>query len=368
MIQSTAETLERMYTMSTKTLLSLATIALFAATAKADSISAGESSDSWFAVDASEANISGSGWTGPVSGSVEVSATIDVDTAATDPLKYALPGNKLSATRISISGYIKGIVLNAATPANDLYSGTVPRAALVAVDAATDCWYAWHCTDATTPSSEQGAWVQMTGPTPEEGTDYYVTIEFKKDEGQNKIRYGVSTTTTPTWLTSASTGEDGWMDNAKDYSTMEAVGLAGYGSFGDFGGLVVKAITIDTSNIDEDAYGKITAETNLDEKKNVGDKLTIRQAILLGLDSPSDDPIPSPVQTGDDFLGFTISNADLDKYGTDAYVTLEVYEVEDPSDDISAGTLKGSGSADGTVKVSPEKSGVRYYKTKIIFH
>lgn len=356
--------------MSTKTLLSLATIALFAATAKADSISAGESSDSWFAVDASEANISGSGWTGPVSGSVEVSATIDVDTAATDPLKYALPGNKLSATRISISGYIKGIVLNAAAPANDLYSGTVPRAALVAVDAATDCWYAWHCTDAT-PSSEQGAWVQMTGPTPEEGTDYYVTIEFKKviEEAveKNKVRYGIGET--PVWLTcEGTTDANGWMDNAKEYSTMEAVGLAGYGSFGDFGGLVVKAITIDTSKVPTDTYGSIDGGTDLSSYKKEGDKLTIGQALILGMANPSDDPIPAPVQTDDGDLGFTISNANVGAYGDSSYATLEVYEVDAPNADISEASPTATGTVGNTVKIPAKSSGVKYYKTKIIFH
>ena len=347
--------------MSTKTLLSLATIAFFAATAKADSISAGESSDSWFAVDASEANISGSGWTGPVSGFVEVSTTIDVDTAATDPLKYALPGNKLSATSIRIDGTIASLTRNATTPGDDVFSTTVPQAAMIASDD-DGMWHLWHCTDA---DAEAGEWVTSTATAPADAaTDVHVAIEFKS----GYVRYGTVSGGTTTWLTDDAENPAGWLSNAKNYSNIARVGLAGYGSFGDFGGLVVKAITIDTSKVPTDTYGAIDGETNLSSYKKAGDKLTIGQALILGMANPSDDPIPAPVQTDDGDLGFTISNANVGAYGDSSYATLEVYEVDAPNADISEASPTATGTVGNTVKIPAKSSGVKYYKTKIIFH
>lgn len=338
--------------MSTKTLLSLATIAFFAATAKADGvstvISTTESTSDWFTI----------------------STPINADTAPENPVKQLLAGianaSTNGASRIEITGQLTSLVLNAGAPSG--YTSEYPQAAIVGVDDTNDRWYAWRRTGASA-----GSWVEMTGtaggdyPTPEEGHAYGIIIEFNT----TSVRYGVVVESNPVvWLTANDvTDSSGWMTKAGSLYDIAAVALAGYGTMSASNGFAIKTVTIDTDKIAEasSAYDDVTAG-NLDEKVSDSAKLTRRQAILLGLPSPLDNPVPAPVQTGDDFLGFTISNADLDKYGTDAYVTLEVYEVEDPSDDISAGTLKGSGSADGTVKVSPEKSGVRYYKTKIIFH
>lgn len=347
--------------MSTKTLLSLATIALFAATAKATTgVSAGESTNLWFTASAASTD----GWTKPDGCTATASAgAISVDTAADNPLTRLLSDiantSTNGASRITITGTMTGLTLNAGAPSP--YEGTLPQAAIVAVEGSpNNYWSAWHCT-----TSSEGAWVAMTGDAPSEEGNAAITIEFQ----DAKVRYGIGAT--PTWLTHTEgsvTDGAGWMTNGKNFKDILKVGLAGYGTFGDSNGFAIKEVTIDTSKIDKDAYGEITAETNLDEKKKEGDKLTIRQAILLGLDSPSDDPIPAPVQTSDGFLGFTISNADLDKYGTDAYVTLEVYEVDSPSADISEATPTATGAADSTVKVSPNNSGVRYYKTKIKFN
>ena len=325
----------------------------------------------WFDVTAASAEIpetDTSPWDIPSSGeATKVSSLIKVDTAAADPLKYTPATVDATATKVRIVGRMENIVLNASVP--DKYTGTLPQAALVAVDGDTDdYWYGWHCTEA-----DDGAWVQLSGATPVEGDsgDYDVVIEFTKVSTQNKVRYGIGAT--PVWLTcEGTTDENGWMNSSKAFTAMTAIGLAGYGSFGDFGGLVVKSVTIDTTSealaaaIEANRYSEADLATN---EPQVANGLTPQEAVLLGLPTQSEKPVPAPVQTGDDFLGFTISNAKLDRYGTSAFVTLEVYEVDSPDAVISEGTKPtASGAADSTVKVSPDDKRVRYYKTKIKFN
>lgn len=345
--------------MTTKTLLSLAMVGLFAATAGADSISAGTSTNAWFAVVASSATISGSGWTVPETGGTATAdgTYINVDTAANNPLKYALPIDQLSATGIVIEGVISSLTRNATTPI--AFSETLPQAAIAASDA-DGKWYVWHCTEAN-----NGEWVATTTSAPSDGSTVNVVIEFVS----GYVRYGIVGNDSTTYLQDTSNAKidvNGWLSNAKDFTAIANVGLAGYGSFGNFDGMVVKSITIDGSKIPE-SYGTVTQE-NINTKSSESAKLTIGQALVLGMANPTDDPIPAPVQTDDGNLGFTIGNANVGAYGTTSYATLEVYEVDSPDASIAAATPTATGTVGDTVKLPAKSTGVKYYKMKIKFH
>ena len=345
--------------MTTKTLLSLALVSLFAATAGADSISAGTSTNAWFAVVASSATISGSGWTVPETGGTATAdgTYINVDTAANNPLKYALPIDQLSATGIVIEGVISSLTRNATTPI--AFSETLPQAAIAASDA-DDKWYVWHCT-----AADNGEWVATTTTAPSDGSTVNVVIEFVS----GNVRYGIVGNDSTTYLQDTSNVKidaNGWLSNAKNFTAIANVGLAGYGSFGNFDGMVVKSITIDGSKIPA-SYGTVTQE-NINTKSSESAKLTIGQALVLGMANPTDDPIPAPVQTDDGNLGFTIGNANVGAYGTTSYATLEVYEVDSPDASIAAATPTATGTVGDTVKLPAKSTGVKYYKMKIKFH
>ena len=353
--------------MTNKVLLSLATVALFAATAKADSYQT-ESSTNWVTVTAASAVIpdaTGDTWVIPSSGRASRTGSyIDTDTGVADPLKYILSGvDALGPTTIRITGQIQDIVLHASAP--DPYSGAIlPQAA---IGATASAWYAWHCT-----AAQEGSWVEMTGvAAPNENDDPVITIEFKA----NYVRYGIGDT--PTWLTcNEVTDSNGWMDNAKTFTDISAIGLAGYGHFGDINGFAVKTITINTTDavltaaIDAGKFAAITEE-NIDQKAE-GATLTRRQAIILGMDSEKTEPFVAPVQTSGvnaGNLGFKIGNANIGKYGADAaYTTFEVYELDSLNDDTP--TQKASAEAGGTAYVpTPSvEDGVKYYKIKIKFN
>ena len=339
--------------MNSKVMLSLATVALFAATASAYDF---ETAKSWLSVDADSADVNAAPWdkTALSGGTVSTEgSTVDVDTASANPLKYALSGvlSNIPAGKetISITGELKGLVLNAEAPAP--FTGTLPQAAITAVDAATDYWCAWHCT-----GESAGAWVQMTGATPVEGSDYTVTIEFKA----GYVRYGIGAT--PTWLTHTAdfvTDEDGWMLNAKTFGALNAVGLAGCGSFGDFGGMAVKTVTIDTL-----PTGVTAEEYDTNPDKELANGLTTRQTVLLGLESASIKPFAAPVQTTDsNTLGFTIGN--VVKGNVKGYVTYTVEEYSDAACTSKTGSSAETDAGEQATITAPSE--VKYYKIKINF-
>ena len=369
MVQSIARIWERVNTMENKTLLSLAVIGLFAATANADGTPyTVESTNSWFSVSAAGALIPDATteqWTIPSPGTAGKSGSyIAVDTDMTDPLRYNVSGaSTLGATRIRITGKISNLFLNAGIPSD--YTSGVPQAAIVAVDDTTDAWYGWHCT--TTSSGEDGDWVLLSGSTPEETHDYDVVIEFKS----GLVRYGIGST--PIWLTHTEGGvtdANGWMLNAKTFTAMNAIGFAGYGTFGDFEGkgFEVSTITIDTSNAALAASG-INVDNLTSEKLNtVGDNgLTLWETLTLGLASTATEVYTAPVQTADsDKLAFTIGSAEVGKYGTSGTtVTFDVYECD--ANGVISGKSVGtpgdfSNDYTATVNVPTE---VKYYKIKI---
>lgn len=337
--------------MSNKFLFSLAMTGLLVATAGADGTTTTvESTNLLFSVTASSATISGTPWTSPTSGTASrTGSTIDVDTAASDPLKYA--GTFSGATRYRVKGNMT-VTLNASVPDNTVFGETLPKAALVAVAGSpNNKWYGW----------DGDSWVDLSSgitTAPAEGTSYNVAIEFFVESSQLKIKYIVGNES-QTVTTSESA-----------LPTLTYVGLAGYGSFGDFAAIGYEEfeVVVPAANVDavKEAMqiSEITSET-LNTKGSNG--LTVWESIVLGLESPSTKPYTAPVQTSGDALGFTIGNVDTAKYGaTGATVTFDVVECNsDGSNEQAIAGETANNVAAGETATVTAPSGVKYYKIKI---
>ena len=335
--------------MTNKVLLSLATVALFAATAKADaSAYAVETTNSWFTTEANAAN-----WTGEGVVVLNGTGVVCVDTSADNAATNSISAVPSGVSNVRITGIIANLCRSASVPAE--YSDPLPQASITAVDGDTDAWYVWHCTNTT-----QGAWVQMTGATPEEGNPYDITIEFKN----GYVRYAVGNA----WLEN---NENSWITNAQNFAAITKVGLAGFGQFGEVAGLTFESfeLVVDDSafsamgiNTDDKTPAEISAALN--EKGTNG--LTKWESAVLGLDNSSTKPYTAPVQTSGNTLGFTIGNAAIGTYGdTGATVSFDVYECN--ADGTVSGESRATGNADNsyTATVTPDSSAVKYYKIKI---
>lgn len=337
--------------MSNKFLFSLAMTGLLVATAKADGTTTiVESTNLLFSVTAASANIPVTDtepWDIPTSGTASrTESTIDVDTAASDPLKYA--GTFSGATRYRVTGNMT-VTLNATVPANTVFGETLPKAALVAVAGSpNNKWYGWN----------GSAWAELTGiNAPVEGDSYNVAIEFFVVDSDLNIKYTVGS--------QSKTLVD---SSVHALPSAISVGLAGYGSFGDFAALGFKEyeVTIPEESLEAacKAMG-IEGTVTADKLNALGENgLTKWESIVLGLESPSTKPYTAPVQTSGNTLGFTIGNVDTDKYGaTGATVTFDVYECNAQGVIIDE-TPAGTADAGSTAEVSAP-SGVKYYKIKI---
>lgn len=353
MIQFIAKTRERVIAMSNKFLFSLAMTGLLVATAGADdTITTVESTNLLFSVTAASANIPVTDtepWDIPTSGTASrTGTTIDVDTAASDPLKYA--GTFSGATRYRVTGKMT-VTLNAAVPADTVFGVTSPKAALVAVAGDTNKWYGWDGDSWEDLSSG------ITTP-PVEDAQYNVAIEFFVVDSNLNIKYTVGSLSQT-------------LEHSSDTELPGAfsVGLAGYGSFGDFAALGFKEyeVTIPAESLEAacKAMG-ITDGVTADKLNALGENgLTKWESIVLGLESPSTKPYTAPVQTSGNTLGFTIGNVDTDKYGaTGATVTFDVYEYDIGEQTLGDKVTATSVAAGSTAEVTAP-SGVKYYKIKI---
>lgn len=336
--------------MTTKTLLSLATVALLAATAQATTV---ESTTEWLDVDASAANLDGTGWTKPSAGTATRDAeTINVDTAIGDPLKYtkAAPSG---CTSYRITGTLSSVTLNATVPTQSDFGGTLPVASLVAV--ADNKWYGWHLT-----GESAGAWVALTGDGPtEDGNPASFTIKVTT----NKVSYTVGTTVSGTF------------DNAKGTELSGVVGLAGFGSFGDFSAVGLEEFEM---VVPEEKVAAVTRAMGISDMKaetlntEGANGLTVWESIVLGLDSPAAVPYTAPVQVPDEdgktYLGFKIGNANAADYGVSGSTAkFTVYECYANGNPVENGDESDETAAGGTAKIEANSSGVKYYKIKIKF-
>ena len=312
--------------MTTKTLLSLATVALLAAQATKYSF---ESTSNWF--------------NAPVD--------ITVDTAINNPNQVDISLDSLATlnpTSIRITGAITNLIRNATTPANTVFDDSAKGLPQAAITATSSGWCVWHCTD-----TEEGEWVELRGlAAPAENGDYLVNIEFK----DGYVRYGIGAE--PTWDPN---GSDGWITNAMNFAQITKVGFGGYGTFTNYCGLAVKTVTIDTTELPE---GMTIVDAD-DLNNSAGNGLTKKQTIQLGLPNVTTKPFTAPVQTtDDDTIGFTIGNVVGEK--VQGYVTYTVEEYSDPA--CTASTHNTSAETDaGAQATMAVPNGVRYYKIKLNF-
>ena len=321
---------------------------LLVATAGADNTTTRvESTNLLFSVTASSATISGSPWTSPTSGTASrTGSTIDVDTAASDPLKYA--GTFSGATRYRVTGKMT-VTLNAAVPTDTVFGETLPKAALVAVAGSPNKWYGW----------DGDSWEDLSegiNTPPVEGTSYDVAIEFFV-ETLLKIKYIVGTESA-TVTASGST-----------LPMLTQVGLAGYGSFGDFAAIGYEEyeVTIPGENLEAACQAMdITGPVTADKLNALGENgLTKWESIVLGLPNSSTKPYTAPVQTNNGKLGFTIGNVDTTKYSASgASVIFDVYEYNIGAQTLGTKVTDTSVAAGSTAEVDAPNS-VKYYKIKV---
>lgn len=331
--------------MSNKVLLSLATVALFAATAKADATGyTVESTNSWFSITAASEDFS-AGWSSTPS--IEDSL-IKIDTTADAPVKYT-PANdspvqdKPTATRYRVTGSME-VTLNASVPAADVFGETVPKAALVAVAGDPNKWYAWQT------NAVSGTWVEMSGHTPIEGTTYTNTIEFTSTTVSYKVN--------GTQLETAGESPSSTLDTVEGTS-IASVGLAGFGSFGDFSAVGYEEFEVTVSDADLAKYG-------IDSEKDMAAELNAPgangypkwQSIVLGLKDSASQPYLVPVQNATtDTLSIKLGGVNLAEGYTVSYA---VEEVATPNTAMSS-----SPNYNSPTSVNLDAGAVKYYKIKI---
>ena len=330
--------------MTTKTLLSLATVSLLAFAAKAYTV---ETTNSWFSVDAASVPLDATNW--GEDKPTRTASVLNVDTTAAAPVTYTPSEVLPTATRYRVKGNMT-VTLNAGVPA---VFTVAPKAALVAVAGGTNKWYGW----------DGDSWEDLSASittAPVEGTSYDVAIEFFVENSQLKIKYIVGTQSA-TVTASGST-----------LPTLTYVGLAGYGSFGDFAALGFEEyeVTIPGENLEAACAAMgIEGDVTADKLNELGENgLTKWESIVLGLPNADTAPYTAPVQTNNGNLGFTIGAAEIGKYNASgANVTVEVYSSSTANGTFTAvqGQTAGGSGNKYTATVEPDSTGVKYYKIKV---
>ena len=363
--------------MSNKILLSLAMVGLFAATAKAENASyAAETRVDWIkeGVSAYTGISSGNGtWAGATEQASIVSNKIALDTDQDNPLTFdptaGLPTGGVVSYRVDA---VMVPTLYASNPTN--YTGTVPFAAIAAVDAATDYWYGWN---------GDNGWQQLYGSVPVDGTPVDLTIEFGTDTsnaGKRFVRYSINGT--PLTTTNGGAVSNLYHSSETTLPSLTKIALAGYGSFGNFSAAGVKTsttVTIDTSSDLLDEMLDIPVSTSTPAQivaalNEVGSNdLPKWQSLALGINPKTTTrPYVAPVQTGGDNagkLGFQIGN-----YGTPlvggSTVKFDVVEYSDAA--CTTPTTRGvdntSAGSTAYIDAPAANGGVKYYKIKIKFN
>ena len=335
--------------MPTKTLLSLATVALLAVTVRATSVN---SANDWFTADISNVDDS-SVWTKP---SVGGSATngdgmICVDTGANDPLIYS-PAEK-TGDIYCVTGTLT--IVRCATAPSALPNS--PSVALGALAATSDSWY----------GVSNSVWVALSGVDvpADDATDYDVMIEFTTN-ATRQVRYSVN------YVPLTNSFGVAWFACGAGSSNTEVknVGIAGCSNVKALGAEIVSVYEVDVST---DRITEVGVELGLDTEDpqkvlNAYGRNGIKvwESLVLGL-NPTDanaKPFAAPVQTANSNLGFTLGNVDTSTHRSNAKVSFDVYECNVETGAITEGT-KGHADVGGTVEFAPNPLAVKYYKIKI---
>ena len=350
--------------MPNKVLLSLATVALFAATAKADTTYTVDESVKWF-----DENIAGSSTAPTTDGSYSATPSvagsentyyIAIDTAANSPLFFT-PSATIStlegSTTYSFDVKFKSLTVNASTsslPTTPAGFGhtNVPYAAIAAAVNEGNKWYGW----------DGDSWEHLSSiSAPTEGNEYDVVIEFFVESNQLKIKYTVGSQSQTLSHASATT-----------LPSLTKIGFAGYGQIQNFSGSGVKKTFSVTTTKTEDQLkeaglvvkpGQSVAQA-LNDKGTNG--LEQWQSLALGITS-STKPYVAPVQNNSDkTLSFSIGNYSANDNLSGVNVKFDVYELDTLDDDSPTKKTETSVAAGGTATV-PVPSAVKYYKIKVTF-
>lgn len=347
---------------------------LLAATAKAENASyAAETRVDWIKEGVSAYTVISSDngtWAGATEQASIVSSKIALDTDQDNPLTFD-PEAELPTGVVSYRvDAVMVPTLYASNPTN--YTGTVPFAAIAAVDAETDYWYGWDGED---------GWQMLYGHTPVEGTAVDLTIEFGTDTsvGKRFVRYSINGT--PLTTTDGGAVSNLYHSSETSLPFLTKIALAGYGSFGNFSAAGVKTsttVTIDTSSaalddmlgitVSESTPAQIVAALNEVGKND----LPKWQSLALGINpTTTTRPYVAPVQTGGDKaekLGFQIGN-----YGTPlvggSKVQFDVVEYSDAACTTPTARRVDNTDAGSTayIEAPAANGGVKYYKIKIKF-
>lgn len=349
--------------MTTKTLLSLATVSLLALAAQATDTYSVDERTVWF-----NENIAGSPTSTPTDGAYSATPTfagsgsdqyISLDTAANSPLYFTPPSGTLptGAKTYLFEVTIKSLTLCASTPT---VSGS-PYASIAAVAGTSNKWYGW----------DGDSWEDLSSgitTAPAEGSSYNIAIELYLDGSNgNKLTIKYTVGAQSATLVHSS--------NATTLPSLTKVGFAGYGQFQNFSGSGVKStLSVTTTKTEAEliaagldvAAGQTVAQALNSEGAN---GLPQWQSLALGIDPRSTTkPYTAPVQTSNGNLGFAIGN-----YGTpsvNATVKVDVYKCATVGGTYTRATTddtQGDSENNYTATVTPESSGVMYYKIKITF-
>ena len=202
-----------------------------------------ESTNAWFSVDVSAADLDTSVWTKPSDGSATKDGSVIVlDTDNDDPLVYTPGGTSGDIALVNASIVVSP---NESVPA--ITGLTDAQAALTTVTNTTSNYLEWY--GLVSDGSEGPEWVALEGDHPVVGQTYDIMITLDNRAGQKTIRYSVKGPGAASYVNLTS-GGNAWLDNPKDnMSSISAVAFSGVGRFGDFGAsdVVNNAITIDST-------------------------------------------------------------------------------------------------------------------------
>ena len=351
-------------------MLSLAMVALFSATASADTTYEGVETNAWFRT------VDATGWTGATGGSATWSdAVLTVDTATNAQYVYS-PVTPSVADGYRVTANVTFVrSATAMTGSAPTLSLDAPLAALAATD---ESWY----------GVADGLWEPLSGLTPpsNDTTSYSVVFDFKTNGVTKVVRYTVNGT-----VLTNSTGASEFTC-ARQPDKVAKVAVAGYGTFENIEGVTASYINIAVADItgfdpddpgegDEVAAKQATYTALTKAGWTSGSGKTPEQFLAstgangksnwvnyaLGLDSTDADaqPFAAPVQTSDaNNLTFSLGGVDFDSItASGATVTFTVESADTPNP--VTWTPGETKAANQTATAAVPTEGVKYYRIKV---
>lgn len=353
--------------MTTKTLLSLAMVGLFAATAKVEAYEV-VATNAWFTASLPESATPGASWTKSEGCVIVVNDAVTFDTTMNAPLYWSETAK--TADGYCVKSRVK-VVLNATAPSEcptaiseSVVKGSlIPTAVAFADPSQTSSWYGL---------TGDSAWTQLSGCAPLEGNMYDLMIEFKTNATHNCVRYSAKLSSESSYTVLGA----GWYERSSKGSGQYNPTKFGFSGSGELAALSADTVSyfeitaaaekLVEAGIIADA-GQPVTEAVLNETGANG--LPKWQSLVLGLKAnvATSKPYTAPVQTSSNTLGFTIGNVDTSKYGeTGATVTFDVVECNsDGTGETTIAEETAKNVAAGSTAEVAAPGSVKYYKIKI---